>query len=203
MKAGTAWSKAELAKLEELAGDYPRQLLFQLYRHWATRHGFQRRTNGAIEAAAYHRGISLQATGNWITVHRLAMILGISHDCPDKWVTAGLLPAVRYGEGEQPVVRYIKRVDVVALAKKQPALFGGISAARLNCLLEDEDLAEHIATTYPRRPWYRQPVVCRETGRRFPSIREAARTVFITRQSILYSIKTGGTAAGYHWERAA
>jgi hypothetical protein len=203
MKSGTAWSKEEVAKLEALAGDYPRLLLFKLYRHWATQHGYQHRTNDAIKAAAYHRGISLQATGEWLTVHRIAQILGISHDCPDKCVNGGLLPASRYGSGDEPVVRYVRRKDVVALAKKSPALFGGIPAARLNCLLEDEDLAEQIATTYTRRPWYRQPVVCKETGRRFPSVREAARTVFICRQSIVYSIKTGGTEAGYHWEKAA
>lgn len=47
------------------------------------------------------------------------------------------------------------------------------------------------------------PVVCVETGRLYPSIAEAARDTGVARAAISSVSRSGGTAGGWHWQRAA
>lgn len=202
MRAGTAWTAPEVEQLEQLAGDLPRLVAIDRYRRWARRNGFPERTPLAVEAAIHRRGLSLRATGEWITVGLIAETLGVRHDVPDYWVSAGLLPARAVGKGQKKP-RYIRRADLVAFARREPARFGGIEVSRLVMLLEDERLAEQIAADHPQRPWHRKALRAVESGRRFATVREAARAMFVTRQALTFALRTGGTCAGFHWEEVA
>lgn len=196
------WTPAELSQLELFAGDLPRATAIRIYRSWATKNGMPRRSNQAIEGTIYRYGLSLRATGQWLTLGGIAGQLGISHDCPQRWVHQGLLSSTRIGQTDRRV-NYIRRADLVAFARAYPQALGGIEQSRLMMLLEDEELAEAIATDHPRRPWHRKTVRAVETGRTWPTVRAAAREVFVTRQAITYALRTGGTAAGWHWQEVA
>lgn len=193
------WTKAELSQLELLAGDLPRAMVISSYRSWAARNGHPRRSDTAIESATYRHGMSLRATGQWLTLGSVAAMLGVTHDCPNRWVARGLLTTRRIGKRQQ-LVSYVRRRDLVAFARAHPQALGGIERGRLMMLLEDEALADAIAEGHTRRPWYRKPVRCVETGRVWPTVRAAAKEVFVTRQAITYALRTRGTAAGWHWE---
>lgn len=95
---------------------------------------------------------------------------------------------------------YVRRRDLVRFARRRPDLFGGIQTARLVQLLEDERLAEEIAQGHPRRSNDRRSVRTVEAALVFPSIREAARRMGVTRQAVSFALRTGCRAAGYHWE---
>ena len=193
------WSAAELSHLERIAGDLPRATAIRIYRSWATKNGMPRRSNQAIEGTIYRYGMSLRATGQWLTLGGIAGQLGISHDCPLRWVRQGLLASTLIGKSSRRV-NYIRRADLVAFARRYPAALGGIEQSRLMMVLEDEELAEAIATEHPRRPWHRKVVRAVETGRTWPTVRAAARELYVTRQAITFALRTGGTCAGWHWE---
>jgi hypothetical protein len=196
------WSQAELEQLELIAGDMPRAMAIRIYRSWATKNGQPQRTNQAIEGAIYRYGMSLRATGQWLTMGGIAAVLGISHDCPYRWVQQGLLSATPMGRCQRKV-HYVRRSDLVAFARRHPEALGGIERSRLVMLLDDEELAEAIAAEHRHRPWHRKRVVCVETGIVHPTVREAAKAVHVTRQAITYALRTGGTAAGWHWREVA
>ena len=48
----------------------------------------------------------------------------------------------------------------------------------------------------------KKPILCVETNILYPSMREAQRMTNISRQNIKSSLKTNGTAGGYHWRYA-
>lgn len=193
------WSEAELSQLEMFAGDMPRATAINTYRSWAAKNGMPRRTETAIEGAIYRHGMSLRATGRWLTMSNIAAQLGITHECPQRWVTQGLLSATRIGKCAR-MVSYVRRRDLVAFARAHPQSLGGVERSRLVMVLEDEALADAIVANHSRRPWHRKPVRCVESGRIWPTVRAAAKEVFVTRQAITYALRTGGTAGGWHWQ---
>lgn len=202
MTFGPRWTRAEVDQLELLAGELPRLVAIERYQRWARKHGHPERSAMAVQAAIHRRGMSLRATGEWITVGLIAKLLSVRHDVPDYWVTAGLLPARAVGMGQKKP-RYVRRADLVAFARREPRRFGGIPVNRLVMLLEDERLAEWIAAEYPRRPWHRKALRAVESGKRFETVREAAKALYVTRQALTFALRTGGTCAGFHWEEVA
>jgi hypothetical protein len=197
---GQHWSAEELQRLEDLTGNVPAVRLFGLYRNWAKRHGYPSRTNTAILCAVRRRGLTLSCSGETITTGVIAGLLGIPIDGPDRWIQMGRLRVQCRSSGNRPF-RYILRSDFKLFARQYPQLLGGIPWEKLHLVLEDEQLSRQIAADYPHRPWHRKPVRCIETGWTWPTIRAAAKAHFITHQAITWAIRTGGTAAGRHWER--
>ena len=198
----TYWSPAELMQLESMAGDMPASLLTRSYRIWASLNGYPRRSKAAIESAVCRNGMSLEATGRWVTLGNIYRTLGIPADGPQRWVDTGLLLSRHQSAGRRPV-QYVRRDDLLAFARQHPDRLGGIPVERLALLLEDEELAEAIAAAHPRRPWHRKAVRCVETGKTFPTTRAAAAAIWVRRQAITYALRTGGTAGGFHWQEVA
>jgi len=192
------WSQAEFNHLDTLAGNVPTVLLIRYYNSWAKRNGYPRRTKQAIECKLIRHGISSEAIGDWLTTGHIAAVLGSSYDTPQRWITRGWLPAFK--ASRHNAFHYIRRADVIDLARRRPELFGGVVVEQLAGLLEDHELAERIAREFPHRIWRRRPVRCRETGKVYPSMKAAADANFLVRQSITYALQSGGTAAGFHWE---
>jgi hypothetical protein len=119
------------------------------------------------------------------------------------WIERGLLPAWRRRAVAGATRFYVARRDLVAFAKEHPELLGGIPAQRLVMALEDERLAAEIAEKHRRRPAAARRVRAVEAGKVFPSVRAAARAMWVTHQAIQFALRSGGTCAGFHWEEVA
>lgn len=192
---GSRWTAAELEMLLHLAGNEPSDRMIGIYNKWATTSGYDTRTERSITIAINRRGCSYRAVGEWVTTGYVGAVLGRSRRTIAAWVRRGLIRSHKRACGQS----YIRRSDIVAMARRNPEILGGIERDRLWALLEDEGLAESIATSHPRHHSQHQPVIAVELRRQFPSITRAAAQVFVTPPAIRRAIRTGGTAAGYHW----
>jgi hypothetical protein len=176
----------------------PFPLIPAAYNQWAIRQGYQKRTANAIHQRARRQRLTTRVFGDWLTTGVIAKTLGVASSMPRRWICSEGLPATQLHHGAwRPW--YVRRSDLVALARRRPELFGGIEPGRLVQLLENERLADTIAAAHTRRANTPKRVRCVEMGRTFVSIRDAARTVFVSRQLIQIAIRTGARAAGYHW----
>lgn len=189
------WSAAELEALEDIATNQPSDLLTRRYNHWAAQNGYVQRTEHALRTKCSRRGIVCRPVGEWVSAGFVRDVLGIGNDTPQRWTERQWVTAHRDPRGR----RTFRRTDLIRMAKERPAAFGGINPDRLFLLLEDRRLCNHIAKRFPRRAMDPRPVRAIETGWHYPSVRAAAARVYITRQAIQEAIRTGGTAAGYHW----
>lgn len=205
---GIKWSSEETNYLEMLLGDYPFGLIVKYYQKWATENGWPARSRTSISDKIARIGKSKIPVGEYITSGTLKSLLNVGSKTIGRW-TSDFLPAESYtGDdsritGEKPGKRYFKRKEIVKLARCRPELFAGTSKDNLFLLLEDEELAEQISQKYPRRigrdP---RPVVCVETGKRYSSVTEAAKEVYVTKNAIFNAMRKNRTAAGYHWRSA-
>ncbi len=196
---GVRWSDRELEMLEQMVADYPTCRLAGVYNNWASNNGFTVRTRQAVIWAANRRGMGDKATGEWVNTAYICRQLGISFDTPHRWSDKYGIPCYRDGRGR----RYFRRAELRRVAQQTPERFAGIPADRLFLLLEDRELANKVAAAHPLRPMAPRPVRAIETGWLYPSVRVAADRVGVVRGSIQRAIRTGGTAAGYHWSYAS
>lgn len=199
---GIPWTPTELLWLEELAGNVPPPALPTRYNGLAVSNGYPRRTPEAIESRVRRSQLTTSAIGNWITTGLAAKLLGFSgasNNPINLWVERGYLKARRFGSGFSSPT-YIRRCDLRALARERPELFAGIEEPRLIQVLEDEALAAEIAQNHPRRKARPRPVRCVETGKVYPTVRAAARQIYVTPRAITWAIETGNRAAGRHWQ---
>lgn len=195
---GVPWSAVELEMLEQLAMDQPPDRLAAVYNCWAGQRRFAVRTREAVIWMANKRGFRDRACGDWVSTGYICQTLGISFNTPQRWSDQYGIPCHRDGRGR----RFFRRSDLRRVAKRQPERFAGISADRLFLLLEDRSMADAVAAAFPRRPMAPRQIRCVETGWLYPSIKGAARRVGVVSGAIQRAIRTGGTAAGYHWTHA-
>ena len=197
--SGQAWSTAEVEALVDAAGNYPPDLFTWAYNTWASRNEHPSRSRQALLSKLRRLRVGIRAVGgDWVSCTYICQVLGVSSDTPHYWTDRRGIPCHRDGRR----ARFFRRSDLVQVAREQPATFAGISADRLFLLLEDRELADRIASAHPRRGMAPRPVRAVETGWRYPSVRAAAARVHASRQAIQNAIRTGGTAAGYHWTHA-
>lgn len=189
------WSNVETEALADFAINYPPNRLLQLYNSWAGRNGHPKRSRHAILTKLRRIGVSASPSGDWISSHYIWDVLGVGPDTTQRWTTHYGIACHRGSRN----ARFFCRADLQRVASERPETFAGISADRLFLLLEDRSLADAIAAAHPRRAMQPRPVRAIETGWRYPSVRAAAAHIHIARQAIQRAIRTGGTAAGYHW----
>ena len=183
--------------LESMAGNMPRKLLSACYNSWASKSGYPPRPTAAINSKLSRCGISARAEGEWITSGYVAKVLGLKIDTPQRWADKGYIES--YRGPTKFSTRYFRRLSFVEMAKAHPEFFSGIDRDRLFALLEDADLADSIASNYPRRKGSGRPIQVVETGVVFPSVCAAARAFYVRPQSIYFAMKRNSTCAGYHW----
>ena len=105
-----------------------------------------------------------------------------------------------FGKGLR--AKYFMREWIREFAKKRPDLFAGFPESALFQILESEKMAMDLARR-ERPQWVTpKPVVCVETGQKYPTIRAAARAAFVTNERMSKVIRKGGTANGMHWRAA-
>jgi hypothetical protein len=195
------WSRAEIERLEMLAGDVPTPELFRRYNSWAVRQRppFQHRTPNAIYHQAKIAGFRLRCYGEYVTIVDVTQILGIGPRRVRRWINRELVSVRRHR------YCYISRADLVAMAWQHPQEFHSIARDRLYQLLEADDVVDHVlsrANTEPG-PSKPRPVRCVETGFQWSSVRAASRALFVDPGSISKAIRCGCTSAGHHWEFVA
>lgn len=197
--ASKRWTPPELEALLSLLGDVPWPLVVERHNDWAKAHGYPERTELAMRQRVQQHRISRRPVGTWITTGLVCELLGVSGETPRRWLEDGYIPSMRFGKGS-PFHHYIKREDLQALARKRPHLFGGQTLETLIQLLDHERLAAALVAMEMPKPWQSKPVVCIETGRRYPSIVSAAREVYVSQTRLQKVLDhPNKTAAGYHW----
>jgi len=178
------WTKAEDELLASLASDMPFSMVTTVYRQQAPVRGFPMRTRVALEVRARIIGVHKTSTGEWLSTGDIAKALDVSIQTIVRWVDDKGLKAKIIKKK-----RWIKRCDLRVFAMQYPGLFGGLGKPQLIQLLDQEGIAKWLAEK--NLPLRRMclPVFCVETGRRFRSIKEAARFAGVTRQRMTAAIK--------------
>ena len=169
-----AWLPEESDYLERLAGDVPFPELLTRMRRRATVMGWPVRSRWAIVKRLRRTGQPLRARqGEVITSGGAADILGCPRARVVSWLArkdiAEILQPRRVGK-----VRYVERRAWRQLAREMPQVLGGFDVDALYVLLEDRDLAEHLAATHPVTLRDTR-IRCIETGVIYGSCHEAAR----------------------------
>lgn len=190
------WSAAEIEKIEQLCGNVPGFMVRESYNQWAASQSLPLRSERSIGHAIIKWGSGCSAVGNWVTTCYVADLLGLSLTTVVRWELNGLIPCIKQGPK-----RFLRRSDIIELARSHPERFAGISASRLYSLLEDRALSNHIARNYPYRHGLGRPVMAVEPQWNFPSVSEAARHFHVVANAIQFAIRSGGKSAGYHWIR--
>ena len=194
--SGPLWSEAENKHFESLLGDLPWAYVPRVYNSWAAKNGYPARTTTALLRRIDHMGWRRAAVGEWITTGLIVSSLGVSHEAPYWWIRRGWLPAQQLGKRW-----YVRRKDLVSLAKRRPSVFAGLPREGLMILLENEKLADALSEEV-RHPGRRCAIQCVETGRVYGSIAEACRqAAYVTKQRLRRVLDTHLTANGYHWRR--
>ena len=191
------WLPAEDAQLESLLGDVPWPYVSRLFNSWAAKYGYTRRSTVALKRRMEARGLRRTAEGEWITTGLVVRSVGLSHEAVGYWIKQGWLPAQKL-RGRW----YLRRRDLVAMARQRPAAFAGLKQEQLLLLLEDEALAADLAQQR-QHPGRRRRVRCVETGRVYSSIREAAcKAAYVTPARLRVVLDSPNTANGLHWVAA-
>ena len=191
-----AWSVEDIEMLSSLAGDIPWPLVPGRFNS-----ARPRRTPIALRRKADELGLLRRSTGQFITSGALRSLMGISYEQARRWILSGQLPARRFGQG-QAFPYWIRRRDLRAFARARPELFGGLSEGQLVELLDSEHLAAQIAAMELPRPRQCVAVECIDTGRRYRSIKAAARAAYVTPQRMAVVLACGTTANGRRYRRA-
>ena len=192
------WSAREMEMLEQMLVDHPYKRVPNVYNAWAVQAGFVLRTGLAIRRKAASLRVMDKASGDWVSAGYICAVLDVSLTTPKYWANRHEIPC--YQDGRRR--RYFQRSVLRSAARKQPEIFGGISADRLFLLLEDRDLADGIAARFTRRGADPKPVRAIETGWLYPSITAAAKRMGVRHSSIYKAINNGHRSAGYHWTHA-
>lgn len=177
------WGSEETAALITLAGDLPWPDLVKRWPRMAAANGWPPRTTKALAVKVAKLGLSGRARqGDWLTTYGLADLLGVSQPRIRRWLRK---PA--YVELLQPRLRrrvtYLQRRALRRFAVAHPHEWAGIPSERLLAALEDQDLADAIATAHPLRPGdYR--IRCVESGELFDSAAAAGRAHHVDHSTI-------------------
>jgi hypothetical protein len=195
------WSNEEVEIIRDLISTMPPHQFVNTYLIMASNRGLPKRSDTAIRLKAYELGYSLEPEIEYMSMQKIAEMLGVSRDAVDNWRNLGL---ETHRRTNKPGARhYVNRVAFRRFARKRPEVLGGTDRFGLFCLLENEKWVEQILTDYPER-WYgsgkgAKRVKCVETGKVFKSMGDAARSVYVTRSGIFKAVKYGIKAADCHW----
>mgnify|MGYP001810016616 CR=1 FL=1 len=151
---------------------------------------------------------SVIAFGEYISARNVSLVLSTKKNavvrCVARWIKTGELPHIKTGPKS-----YVLRKGLAKLAMEKPGFFCHLERMDLVMLLDSEKAADAVLNSgaIPQLPYRREHrVKCVETGVVYPSIKEAAKAIYVYPNSIWAALKRSekgkeGTAAGYHWVR--
>ena len=196
------WSEEELLQLELQCGDRPWPLVVEAYNLWAASNKLPPRTSLALERKAQQLGLPRKSEGTWITAGAVAEILGVDNATPLRWIKRGLIPTWRGGTGRS-YPHYIRRTELRKLARQHPCFFRPFDHSQLVMLFDAVAVADYVYEACPSNcivSGRSREVRCRETGKRYASIKEAAAAAYVTSSRLWSVLDTHETANGLHWE---
>jgi len=188
------WTKSELEMLQSMVGDFPWVMLPDRYNARASSNGWPTRSEIGLRRKCEDLRLSRRCVGEWITAGMVRRLMNVSYETVSRWVRRGYLIAFK-----PSTVLFIRRDSLCAMAIERPQYFGGQSRSVLVQLLDNESLADSIVAMKLPSPKQRRAVLCVETGRRFETISEAARSVYVTYQRLQRAIREGQRSVGFHW----
>lgn len=191
------WLPEEIEMLYRLAGDMPFDAIYNTFRSQAAKNGWPMRTRDAIHCRAFREGITFRDfSGTYVTTGSIAAMLDLRLHLVNKWF-------LRHPDIPRRMVQgtwIYRRSDVKRWAKEHAYLLGGLKLSNLMQLFDDQKFCEWILENYPNRPTgcaaRAAPVICIETGKRYPSHSAAARAHFVHRTTISLAVKTGMPVVG-------
>lgn len=198
-RGGNPWTAEEVEWLERRVGAVPFYELVKKYHSYCRRNGLPSRTDLAVQLKIKRIVKAEKVTrkcvyDNW-TVKELAMQLGISEDRVRRWCSRGL--PRRTASGSR--LSAIRRSDLKQWMLDNPERCSDIEAYLLEAVLDDAKAVAQIKETPPALTGFPKAVYCLDTGKTYPSVRAAARDVFISRHALQGSLRRGGRSAGYRW----
>jgi hypothetical protein len=179
--------------LEEKAGTLPFFTLCRQFNSMARKRGWGARSENAIHVKVQRLNLSKKCTEDNLTRRELARALGIKHDRVRSWTRNGL-PWRKVARNQSA----IRVADLREFLLANPERATGVPEQELGWIIGEKAAAiicsaEHSTRGYPR------PVICLDTGEKFPGIKAAARAKFVVHSSIAQAIDRGGKSAGYRW----
>jgi len=186
----TKWSADEIAFLESMIDDVPFPIMMQRMLKRAVECGWPLRSENSVSEWLKRNGYRCGSRyGEWLTLGSTARILG----CPASRIWAWA-KRKEIRECLKPwkvkSYHYIKRSSWRRLAREMPRVLGGFSADALFLLLEDRELADAIASEYPRRMGDFR-IRCVETGKIWQSCADAGRSLHVDESTISLAIRQG------------
>jgi hypothetical protein len=197
MMAGERWTAEEMEQLHSVCGDLPFWMVAKEMKRIAKCKGWPARTTLAIRARAEKNRLYVSCPGNWLNISQTARALRSTHKRVSKYLQEEDLKPIK-AKG----AHWISRRTLRTLATRRPELFAGLSEGELMCVLDSETLAKELAEKGMQRYRRVRPVVCVETGWRYPSTAAAARAAYVDSRGIFEAIRTGCKASGRHWRYA-
>lgn len=190
---GKLWRKSQIEYLRQFGGSIPMDLLYARFKKFNSEKKLPQRSYKAFRSKMFRLGISEYATNDYLCIQELANITGRSRNAIVQWIGKGLKIL-----HTTPRYKYTSFAEVYEFAKNNPKYFGGISQARLQRVLGDEELARKIIRNYPRRAgnFVEKPVICIETGVVYKSLKEAAERNFISYDALRRSISENRKCIG-------
>ena len=194
MRRGMApWEQDAEFWLEQKAGLYPLPELCRIFNRVASRKGWARRTETAVNIKLKRLNLSRKCTEDNLSRRELARALGIGPDRVRGWTRRGL-PYRKIARNQIA----IKVGDLRDYLLENPGLTTGITEQSLAWLIGESAAKKIKAIPDDPRGFYR-PVICLDTGERFDGIKAAGRAKFISHSSIGGAIRRGGKCLGYRW----
>jgi hypothetical protein len=189
----TPWEPDAEMWLEEKAGTLPFSTLCHYFNKMARRQGWGSRSKNAIHVKVQRLNLSKKCTEDNMTRRELARALGIKPDRVRGWTRAGL-PWKKIARNQAA----IRMADLREFLLSNPDRATGVPERELGWLI-GESAAAIIASAEHSTRGYPKPVICIETGEKFPSVKAAARAKFVVHSSITGAIDRGGRSAGCRW----
>lgn len=190
-----AWHEDDKAFLERKAGEMLLPDLVKALNLYRRRHGRSPKSTRTVQRMVYRQGLEIRCTLDNLSMSELALQLGVSRNRVRTWRKQGL-------KARQISSRLtaIKCKDLAKFMREHPAIAVTINPEQLGLLIGTA-LAKRLYRTSPPADLKRiRPVVCVETGDRYPSVSSAASANFIHRTSITQAIQRCGRSAGYRWQ---
>lgn len=195
-KGKLAWQKEELDIFEVWIGSEPMEAIAKRIQRLDRKKGWPIRSTTAIYVKAKRLYPSVRPVIDNFTRNEIANILDVSAERVRMWTrTHGLEFKRRYRSGLS-----IKASQFRTWAYQHPEKLSGISANRLDYLMNDMSFCEHVEQLPYSGIGIAKPVRNLTTGQVFKSVREAAKATYITKRSISGAIERNGKSAGCHWE---